>query len=335
MVSTNIGNIELAKPMVKVSIIIPAYNGEDYLGEAVDSVLAQTYTDYEIIVVDDGSTDSTSQVVQQYGNKISYFYQANQGVAASRNLGLNKAKGKYIAFLDQDDLFLPHKLASQVALLDAKPNLGMVNSGWQISDCHGNAKAAVEPWQQIPELSLANLIVWKPVFLGAMLFRRSWLERGISFDPNLEQTPDVDLTIRLAALGCLADWVKQTTVIYRQHAANASRDSVLQAAELDRVLARFFAQADLPPEVKNLEADSRYQSLVWSAWRLQQTGRLPEMSHYLAKSWQYSQKYPTEIILHWIESFKNYCAEYGTKLDVLELTASPEWQNLLRSQVNN
>lgn len=316
--------------MVKVSVIIPAYNGDRYIEEAIAGVLAQTYTDYEIIVVDDGSTDNTPQIVQQYGSKIRYFSQANQGVASSRNLGLAKAEGEYIAFLDQDDVFLPHKLASQVALLEQDSSLGIANSGWQIVDQDGTFQSAVEPWQQIPDLNTANLIIWKPVFLGAMLFRRSWLERTKGFDTTLEQTPDVDLVISLAGIGCIADWIKETTVKYRQHEANASKNTLLQSQELEQILERFFAQPDLPSEIKRLEADSRYQSLVWSAWRLQQTGRPEEMSDYLNKAGSYSQKYPTEIILDWIESFKNYSAEYGSKIDISELTTSSQWRSLIQ-----
>ncbi|MEM8831699.1 MAG: glycosyltransferase family A protein [Cyanobacteria bacterium P01_G01_bin.19] len=315
--------------MVKVSVIIPAYNGDRYIEDAIAGILAQTYTNYEIIVVDDGSTDNTYEVIKKYGDRIRYFSQSNQGVAASRNLGLAKSQGEYIAFLDQDDIFLPHKLASQVALLERDSNLGIVNSGWQIVDRRGKIQAAVEPWLQIPELNTAKLIIWKPVFLGAMLFRKSWLDRTEGFDTTLEQTPDVDLTIRLAGMGCAADWVKQCTVKYRQHEGNASKNTLLQSQELDRILARFFGQANLSAEIKKLEADSRYQSLVWSAWRLQQTNRLKEMGDYLYKSANYSQKYPTETILDWLESFKNYSAEYGTEIDVMALTASSPWRNLI------
>ena len=316
--------------MVKVSVIIPAYNGDRYIGDAIDSVLAQTYTNYEIIAIDDGSTDDTKRAIEEYGDAIRYYAQANQGVAASRNLGISKAKGEYIAFLDQDDIFSPHKLALQVEVLEQNASIGIVNSGWQIVDRDGKVRAAVKPWLQIPQLSLANLIIWKPVFLGAMLFRRSQLERTKGFDTNLEQTPDVDLVIRLAAMGCAAAWVKQTTVQYRQHEANASQNTLLQAQELERILERFFAQPDLPLEIKKLESDSRYQSLIWSAWRLQQTDYLEEMSRYLGKSWHFSQKYPTETILNWIASFKNYCAEYGTELDVSALTSSSEWRTLIK-----
>ncbi len=316
--------------MVKVSVIIPAYNGDRYITDAIAGVLAQTYTDCEIIVVDDGSTDNTKNIIQQYRNKIKYYSQSNQGVAASRNLGLSKAKGEYIAFLDQDDVFLPHKLALQVAVLEREPALAMVNSGWQIVNQDGVFQSAVKPWLQIPQLTVADLIIWKPVFLGAMLFRRSQLESIADFDTSLEQTPDVDLVLRLAAKGGASAWVKQTTVKYRQHQDNASKNTLLQAQELDCILEKFFTQPNLSPEIKNLEAKSRYQSLVWSAWRLQQTGRFTEMAHYLNKSFHYSQKYPTEIILDWITSFKNYCTEYGTKLNIATLTSSLQWQTLIK-----
>ena len=321
--------------MIQVSVIIPAYNGDRYIAEAIDSALEQTYSDeYEIIVIDDGSTDNTFQVVEQYGDRVNYLSQKNQGVAASRNLGLAAARGEYIAFLDQDDIFLPHKLSSQVALLDRDPDLGLVNSGWQIIDERGVASSAVQPWQQIPHLSCANLLIWKPVFLGAMLFRRSWLERARGFNTALEQTPDVDLIMRLAMIGCPAAWVEETTVKYRQHDANASKNTLLQTQELNQITAKFFKRSNLDPQIKALEARSRYQSLIWSAWRLHQTGYLTQMCDRLYESQFYSQKYPTETILDWIGSFKNYCAEYGNKFDVTALTSSHQWQTLIAKSLD-
>lgn len=325
--------------VVKVSVVIPAYNGDRYLGAAINSVLSQIYQDYEIIVVDDGSTDNTAQVAKQYGKAVRYLSQTNQGVAASRNLGLAAAMGDYIAFLDQDDLFLPHKLSSQAALLDEKDDLGMVNSGWQIyredslgdrqAERQAEPEAAVKPWQQIPQLTATNLIIWKPVFLGAMLFRRNWLERARGFNTTLEQTPDVDLVMRLAKIGCPAAWVEQVTVKYRQHETNASHDALRQAQELNQITADFFTQSNLAPEIKTLEAQSRYQSLIWGAWRLNQTGYLTEMSNYLRESQTYSDQYPTRIPLDWLESFKNYSAEYGQQFDASTLISSREWQTLV------
>ncbi|BAZ44416.1 glycosyl transferase family protein [Chondrocystis sp. NIES-4102] len=315
--------------MVKVSVIIPAYNGDRYIGEAIESVLAQTYDDYELIVIDDGSTDNTYKVIQQKcDRRLQYYCQTNQGVAASRNFGLNLATGEYIAFLDQDDLFLPDKLVNQVALLEENPNLGIVNSGWQIIDEHNTATAAIKPWEKIPQLNLQDIIVWKPVFLGAMLFRHSWLKHSGGFDTSLQQTPDVDLVLRLASLGCAAAWVKAITVKYRQHENNASKNTLLQAQELNLILNRFFEQDNIASEIKVLAAKSHYQSLLWSAWRLYTTGHLTAMSDYLDQSHAYSP-YPTINILNWIEAFKNYSLEYGKEFDFVNLTASRQWQALI------
>ncbi len=318
---------------VAVSVIIPAYNGAVYIGKAIESVLTQDYDNYEILIIDDGSQDNTKEVVSKYENQVKYIYQENQGVAQARNRGLEIATGDYIAFLDQDDFFLPHKLSSQVTILDKDSAIGLVNSGWEIVNREGIKLAAVEPWYNLPELDLESLIIWKPVFLGAMLFRRSWLDRCDKFDTTLEQTPDVDLVLRLAGIGCPATWVKQSTVAYRQHEKNASKNTSLQAQELDLILGRFFNNSDLTPRVKALEAESRYQSLVWSAWRLYDTGNLPEMTNYLAKSLKYSKKYPTETVIHWIESFNQYASEYGDRIDISRLCTSPEWRTLIQKYV--
>ena len=100
------------KPLV--SVIIPTYNRENYLADAIDSVLTQTFQSFELIIIDDGSTDATPEIVGNYGPKIRYHYQDNQGISASRNKGIELAKCQYIAFLDSDDLWVHDKLAQQV-----------------------------------------------------------------------------------------------------------------------------------------------------------------------------------------------------------------------------
>jgi hypothetical protein len=180
---------------------------------------------------------------------------------------------------------------------------------------------------------LVDLIVWKPVFLGAMLFRSSWLKDSGGFDVQLEQTPDVDLVLRLAKRGCQAAWVRGETVCYRQHEHNASKNSLLQAQELDFILERFFHQASLSADIKDLENQSRYQSLIWSAWRLYETGYLKEMTRYLIKSLSYTQKYYTETVFDWIRAFQNYASEYGNKIDVYQLTNTDEWKELINQCV--
>ncbi len=112
--------------MPKVSVIIPTYNRLPMLKEAVQSVLAQDYEDFELMVVDDGSTDGTSEVMKQYGGRVKVIqHQENRGVSAARNRGILQAKGKYIAFLDSDDLWVKGKLKIQVAFLDENPHYSL------------------------------------------------------------------------------------------------------------------------------------------------------------------------------------------------------------------
>lgn len=110
----------------KVSVIIPSYNTAAYIGQALDSVLNQTYDNYEIIVVDDGSTDNTYEIIQNYRPLITYHYQENQGLPGARNTGIRIATGEYISLLDADDVFLPHHLENSVKYLEAHKNLGFI-----------------------------------------------------------------------------------------------------------------------------------------------------------------------------------------------------------------
>lgn len=319
----------------QISVIIPTYNGSRYLSEAINSVLGQTYRSYELIVVDDGSTDDTTLALQPYLNQqisqhadIRYVSQTNQGVGAARNHGLRLARAEWIAFLDQDDVWLPEKLALQVDCLQSQPQLGIVHSGWQIVDAKSQVLSTIQPWQGLPTLDLTAWMQWKPVFLGAMLFQRNWLTQIGGFNERWQQTGDVDLVLRLAALECPAAWVRQATVKYRQHSTNTSRKVLEQIGELEAVLEQFFGQANLPQPVRRLESASRYQSWVWSAWRSYQSGHSSEMAKCLEKSLYYTKKPFTAVICDWNERFKQYSAEYGISLDVAALSQSADWQTL-------
>jgi len=105
----------------KISVIIPTYNRENSLERAIESVLTQTYHNFELIIIDDGSTDNTSRIIKKYKKKIPYFYQLHSGVSSARNLGLEKSEGTWVAFLDSDDYWLPQKLARQMQCLSENP----------------------------------------------------------------------------------------------------------------------------------------------------------------------------------------------------------------------
>ncbi|MHC4881290.1 MAG: glycosyltransferase family 2 protein, partial [Planctomycetota bacterium] len=112
--------------MFVVSVIIPSYNAKELLAEAIDSVLSQTLTDLEVVVIDDGSTDGTTEVVKAIDDpRIRYFYKDNGGVSSARNMGLDKAEGQYIAFLDSDDLYSPEYLKTMVTALEDNPDYGV------------------------------------------------------------------------------------------------------------------------------------------------------------------------------------------------------------------
>jgi glycosyltransferase involved in cell wall biosynthesis len=125
----------------KVSIIMPVLNGEKYIGEAVASILAQTYTDYELIVVDDGSTDSTPDLIRRFSAMLPLKcirHPAPMGIAPSVNDGIRHAAGEFIAFLDHDDFWAPEFLSVQVSYLERRPEAGMVHSDFQTVDAGGN-----------------------------------------------------------------------------------------------------------------------------------------------------------------------------------------------------
>lgn len=110
----------------RVSAVIPVYNGEAYLREAMESVLAQDYRDLELIVIDDGSTDGSADIARSFGDRVRYHYQPNAGLSAAQNAGVAQARGAYIAYLDCDDLWVPHKTSRQVAVLDRDPQVDLV-----------------------------------------------------------------------------------------------------------------------------------------------------------------------------------------------------------------
>ena len=314
--------------MLRVSVIIPAYNGAQFIGEALESVLQQTRPADQIIVVNDGSQDATAEILQSYAQSIQILEQPNLGVAAARNRGLAEAQGDLIAFLDQDDLLLPDKLKLQVDCLSQHPGIGILHSGWRLVDATGQKLSDMEPWHDLPNLDTAGWMRRMPVLFSAMLFRRDWLLRVGGLSERFQQVCDVELMQRLVLAGCESAWLPQITVLYRQHDANDSRHTLVQAAECWAVQDEFFGRSDLPPALRQVEAESRYYNAIWIAWRLYHTQRLPEMARYLEIAFRYRPATWTEAMLQWIELFKTYEASYGGSLDLTALLAAPEWQAL-------
>ena len=205
--------------MPTVSVIIPTYNRAHLIGRSIQSVLTQTYEDFELIIVDDGSTDNTEEIVMAFNDhRISYLKQSsNRGVSAARNIGIKAARGSYIAFQDSDDEWLPQKLEKQVALFeeDKKGDLGLVLCETLGVSQHGELRVA----PQIDKLNCEQLIS----YLGAygegtqrFVLKRDITAPELYFDEHLKAWEEWDLMLRVSRI-CRIDYVKEALVRHYYH----------------------------------------------------------------------------------------------------------------------
>lgn len=183
----------------RVSVVIPAYNSAAKVKQAIESVLAQTYNDFEIVVIDDGSTDNTESIVRAFGDRVLYFRQENQGAGAARNSGIWKSRGEYIAFLDSDDLWSAEKLSVQVPLLENDPELGLVYSDWAVVSENGGVDPSF--LARVPSASgyvFDQLVQWGFILTSGVVVRRKCLEDVGDFDNSLSIAQDYDLWLRIS-----------------------------------------------------------------------------------------------------------------------------------------
>ena len=229
-----------------VSVIIPVFNGERFLREAVQSVLDQQYSPVEIIIVDDGSTDGTATVARSLPETVHYLHQTNQGPAAARNRGIEHAQGSLIAFADVDDLWPAGKLELQLSYLIKDPNIDIVMGRIQQVVL---SETITGPTQVEPAFS---------VNLGSAVIRKSVFERVGLFDETMRYSEDVDWFMRARESGATILTIDAVTLFYRQHEQNMTRGksttelNVLKALKksLDRRRERTGSAAALPSLVE-------------------------------------------------------------------------------------
>jgi len=198
-----------------VSVIIATHNRETLVTEAIDSVLAQSTKVREIIVVDDGSTDNTRSRLSHYGSRIRAFFQPNQGASRARNYGISEARGRWIAFLDDDDVWLREKIERQMQLARQEPNL-------QLIYCSDHAVDEQLQFRRTRHASHGNrgdvfekLLVQNFIFTSCVIARRDAIEQAGLMDPSLKFGEDWDLWLRIAARHSV-DFVPEPLVLYRQ-----------------------------------------------------------------------------------------------------------------------
>ena len=198
-----------------VSVVIPVFNGERFLREAVQSVLDQKYSPIEIIIVDDGSTDGSSAVARSFSETVRYLYQANQGPAAARNRGIEHAQGSLIAFADADDLWPSEKLEMQLPYLINDAAIEIVMGRIQ----QVRLSKTVNGQTQTEELA-------EPAFsvnLGSAVIKKSVFERVGLFDESMRYSEDVDWFMRAREAGAAIVTIDAVTLLYRQHEENMTR----------------------------------------------------------------------------------------------------------------
>jgi glycosyltransferase involved in cell wall biosynthesis len=183
----------------KVSIIIPVYNGENYLREAIDSALMQTYDNFEVIVVNDGSTDRTEEIAVEYGAKIKYFKKDNGGQSSALNFGVGKMSGDYFSWLSHDDVYYSNKLEEQIASLRqiSNPTEAFIYSNYEIIDQHSQHIAFVEN-KKIPSSEFVwRMLVNVPVNGCTVLIHKTLLDKVGGFNIMKPHTSDVELFLKL------------------------------------------------------------------------------------------------------------------------------------------
>lgn len=248
--------------MPEVSVLIPTYNRSAYLMQAVQSVEAQTFKDWEIIVVDDGSTDETTAMASRFARAIRYEYQRNQGVSSARNRAFALAGGEYVVFLDSDDLLLPNSLAILSQALHENPDIGVVHSNGYVIDQTGRRVGELSAHRRLPvEDTLEYFVLGSPVIgLHSAMIRRTALEAVDGpFDETMAGYEDWDLFLRLKVSGTRFLFLPEPTCCYRFHGGNKSAPQSTLSEKRRQALERNRMKVLAAPWFDSLSLPARQQ----------------------------------------------------------------------------
>ncbi len=223
----------MTKP--KVSIVIPVYNGANYMREAIDSALAQTYSNTEILVINDGSRDNgeTERIAQSYGEQIRYLAKPNGGVATALNLGIESMTGEYFSWLSHDDVYLPNKVEHQMRFLQSLQNpQTIVYSDYQLIDAKSRVFSSVTIADTVSTNALYDLVAHQAIHGCAMLIHKDAFKKCGNFDVSLPTTQDYDLWVRMAQV-LPFQYCPGIIIQSRQHPEQGSRQAFHRSAVFD------------------------------------------------------------------------------------------------------
>lgn len=257
-------------PNPAVSVVIATFNRAKYLPQTLDSVLGQTFKDFEVIVTDDGSTDETLRALSPYENRIQYVYQENRGPSAARNLAVRYAKTDWIAIQDSDDLSLPNHLQTLYGYAKDHPDCGMVFANGSYLGGPEHNRDTIIPKAKSRRLAaqgvrLEDLFDKSIVRLQAALISKRWYEEVGGHDESLRISMDLDLTFRLFSR-CAIAYLDEVVFCYRKHAGNIGANQELRLLENIRVIEKLL-QNNLQAEAK-LGADRVASRLAYRYYRL-------------------------------------------------------------------
>ncbi|MBN2503046.1 MAG: glycosyltransferase family 2 protein [Anaerolineales bacterium] len=291
--------------MPTVSVIIPAYNRADLIVETLESVFAQSYRDYEIIVIDDGSTDDTRTVLAPLAaaGELRYTYQENAGLPAARNTGIRIAEGQYVAFLDSDDLFTPDKLEKQMAVFATHPDAMLVHAGFSKFDNAGNDLGYRDTSFYSGQIYPQMLLEWSVLMAApCVVSRREVFAEVGYFDESLWWAEDLDMWRRIARRYPFYI-VPEPLAKIRTHPTSMSSDKTKAADAFLIYLNKAFAEdLDLSEDFKRHALARMYTNV---AQNLLGAGRRPEMRLVRAHAWKAMRYWPRETGAYaaWVASF--------------------------------
>lgn len=283
-----------------VSVVIATYNRSGFLPETVESILQQEFQGYELIVVDDGSTDETRKVLEPYGSRLRYIYQDNRGPSAARNVGVRNARGSWIAIQDSDDLSTPDHLKTLYDYVREHPDCGMVFANGSYLERPEHHRKTIIPVQKSQRLAqegvrLVDLFEKSVVRLQAALISKASYNAVGGHDESLRICMDLDLSFRLFMTFPVAH-LDRVVFQYRKHQGNIGRNEELRLMENIRVIDKLLKEF---PDARNLLGQRRidrrtayrYYRLAKSRWKRKQFDEAREAIRRAASLCPYSLKY--------------------------------------------